>query len=163
MRPWYDPPFRPAAKTQPSAGAEPTKVAWPQALPSLRRTWRQPSALPAGSPLAVQWPHASESTRGRDAMTTATTTDDALQAPAVGRYAIDRRASTITFKSRHLFGLAPVHGTMAIGGGLVDIADPLTGPASRSRSTRPASTRGAGTATRTCARHGSSTPSGIPR
>ena len=27
MRPWYDPPFRPAAKTQPSAGAEPTKVA----------------------------------------------------------------------------------------------------------------------------------------
>ena len=60
-------------------------------------------------------------------MTTATTTDDALQAPAVGRYAIDRRASTITFKSRHLFGLTPVHGTMAIGGGLVDSADPLTG------------------------------------
>ena len=59
--------------------------------------------------------------------TTTTTTDDALQAPAVGRYAIDRRASTITFKSRHLFGLAPVHGTMAISDGLVDIADPLTG------------------------------------
>ena len=59
--------------------------------------------------------------------TTTTTTDDALQAPAVGRYAIDRRASTITFKSRHLFGLAPVHGTMAIRDGLVDIADPLTG------------------------------------
>jgi polyisoprenoid-binding protein YceI len=60
-------------------------------------------------------------------MTTASTTDDALQAPPVGRYAIDRRASTITFKSRHLFGLAPVHGTMAIRDGLVDMADPLTG------------------------------------
>ena len=60
-------------------------------------------------------------------MTTTSTTDDALQAPPVGRYAIDRRASTITFKSRHLFGLAPVHGTMASRDGLVDIADPLTG------------------------------------
>jgi polyisoprenoid-binding protein YceI len=60
-------------------------------------------------------------------MTTTSTTDDALQAPPVGRYAIDRRASTVTFKSRHLFGLAPVHGTMAIRDGLVDIVDPLTG------------------------------------
>jgi polyisoprenoid-binding protein YceI len=58
---------------------------------------------------------------------TTTTTDDAVQAPAVGRYAIDRRASTITFKSRHLFELAPVAGTIAIRDGLVDIADPLTG------------------------------------
>jgi polyisoprenoid-binding protein YceI len=59
--------------------------------------------------------------------TTTTTTDAALQAPPVGRYGIDPRASTITFKSRHLFGLAPVTGTMAIRDGLVDIADPLTG------------------------------------
>jgi polyisoprenoid-binding protein YceI len=61
------------------------------------------------------------------AMTTTSTTEDALQAPPVGRYGIDRRASTITFKCRHLFGLAPVAGTMAISHGLVDIADPLTG------------------------------------
>ena len=60
-------------------------------------------------------------------MTTTSTTDDALQAPPVGRYVIDPRASTITFKSRHLFGLAPVRGTMAIRDGLVDLADPLTG------------------------------------
>ena len=60
-------------------------------------------------------------------MTTTSTTDDTLRAPPVGRYRVDRRASTITFKSRHLFGLAPVHGTMAIRDGLVDIADPLTG------------------------------------
>ena len=59
--------------------------------------------------------------------TTPSTTDDGLQAPPVGRYRVDRRASTITFKSRHLFGLAPVHGTIAIRDGLVDIADPLTG------------------------------------
>jgi polyisoprenoid-binding protein YceI len=58
---------------------------------------------------------------------TTTTTDDAVQAPPVGRYAIDPRASTITFQSRHLFGLAPVAGTMAIRDGLVEIADPLTG------------------------------------
>ena len=59
-------------------------------------------------------------------MTTTSTTDDALQGPPVGRYGIDPRASTITFKSRHLFGLAPVHGTIAIRDGLVDIADPFT-------------------------------------
>jgi polyisoprenoid-binding protein YceI len=57
---------------------------------------------------------------------TTTTTDDAVQAPPVGRYTIDRRASSITFKSRHLFGLASVAGTMAISHGQVDIADPLT-------------------------------------
>jgi polyisoprenoid-binding protein YceI len=55
-----------------------------------------------------------------------TTTDDTVQVPRIGRYAIDRGASTITFKSRHLFGLAPVHGTMAISHGLVEIVDPLT-------------------------------------
>ena len=59
-------------------------------------------------------------------MTTTSTTDDTLRAPPVGRYQIDRRASAIAFKSRHLFGLAPVHGTIAIRDGLVDIADPLT-------------------------------------
>jgi polyisoprenoid-binding protein YceI len=64
--------------------------------------------------------------RKGQAMTTTSTTEDALQAPPAGRYGIDRRASTITFKSRHLFGLAPVHGTIAIRDGLVDIADPLT-------------------------------------
>jgi polyisoprenoid-binding protein YceI len=59
-------------------------------------------------------------------MTTTSPTDDALQAPPIGRHGIDLRGSTITFKSRHLFGLAPVAGTMAIRHGLVDIADPLT-------------------------------------
>jgi polyisoprenoid-binding protein YceI len=57
---------------------------------------------------------------------TTTTTDATVQAPRVGRYAIDKQGSTITFRSRHLFGLAPVRGTMAVRGGLVDIADPIT-------------------------------------
>ena len=60
-------------------------------------------------------------------MTTTSTTDNTLRAPPVGRYQVDRRASTITFKSRHLFGLAPVHGTRATRDGLGDLADPLTG------------------------------------
>jgi polyisoprenoid-binding protein YceI len=55
---------------------------------------------------------------------TATTTDDTVQVPRIGRYAIDSRGSTIAFRSRHLFGLAPVRGTMAVSGGLV--ADPIT-------------------------------------
>ena len=59
-------------------------------------------------------------------MTATSTTDDALEAPAVGRYQVATQGSTITFTSRHLFGLAPVHGTMAMRDGLVDIADPLT-------------------------------------
>jgi polyisoprenoid-binding protein YceI len=57
---------------------------------------------------------------------TTTTTDDTVPVPRIGRYAIDHQGSTITFKSRHLFGLASVHGTMTIRDGLVDIADPLT-------------------------------------
>jgi polyisoprenoid-binding protein YceI len=57
---------------------------------------------------------------------TTTINDDAVQVPRAGRYAIDSRGSTLTFRSRHLFGLAPVRGTMAIRHGLVDVADPIT-------------------------------------
>jgi len=57
---------------------------------------------------------------------TATTTYDAVQVPRIGRYEIDNQASTLTFRSRHLFGLAPVHGTMAISHGVVHVADPIT-------------------------------------
>jgi polyisoprenoid-binding protein YceI len=57
---------------------------------------------------------------------TATTTDDTVQVPRIGRYEIDNQASTLTFRSRHLFGLAPVHGTMVISHGVVDVADPIT-------------------------------------
>ena len=59
------------------------------------------------------------------AMTT-TTTGDTVQVPKVGRYGIDNRGSTIAFRSRHLFGVAPVRGTMAIRQGVVEVADPIT-------------------------------------
>jgi polyisoprenoid-binding protein YceI len=57
---------------------------------------------------------------------TTTTTDDTVQVPRIGRYEIDAQGSTMTFKSRHLVGLAPVHGTMAIRRGLVDVARPVS-------------------------------------
>ena len=57
---------------------------------------------------------------------TTTTTDDTVQVPRAGQYAIDSRGSTLTFRSRHLFGLAPVRGTMAISQGVVEVAEPTT-------------------------------------
>ena len=57
---------------------------------------------------------------------TTTIADDSVQLPRAGRYAIDNQGSTIAFKSRHLFGLAPVRGTMAIRRGLVEVADPIS-------------------------------------
>lgn len=44
----------------------------------------------------------------------------------LGRYSIDTTASTISFRTRHLFGLAPVRGTFTIHSGTVDICDPTT-------------------------------------
>ncbi|MCW2901702.1 MAG: hypothetical protein JWO67_3967 [Streptosporangiaceae bacterium] len=45
--------------------------------------------------------------------------------PRLGRWTIDTNRSSITFRSRHLFGLMPVRGTFAISGGTVDVAEPL--------------------------------------
>jgi len=45
--------------------------------------------------------------------------------PQLGRYEIDPDRSAVTFRTRHLFGLAPVRGTFAIRGGTADIADPV--------------------------------------
>ena len=43
----------------------------------------------------------------------------------LGRYEIDTSRSAVTFRTRHLFGLAPVRGTFAIRTGTIDIAEPL--------------------------------------
>ncbi len=48
-------------------------------------------------------------------------------APRLGRYEIDTDRSTVTFRTRHLFGLLPVRGSFPIGQGIVDIADPHSG------------------------------------
>lgn len=45
--------------------------------------------------------------------------------PQLGHYRIDPNQSAVTFRTRHLFGLAPVRGTFAIKAGTVDIAEPL--------------------------------------
>jgi polyisoprenoid-binding protein YceI len=47
------------------------------------------------------------------------------QAPPLGRYEIDATRSRVRFRTRHMFGLAPVRGTFAIRSGSADIAEPL--------------------------------------
>src|SRR5215472_7838104 len=49
--------------------------------------------------------------------------------PQLGRYDIDPDQSAVTFRTRHLFGLAPVRGTLAVRGGTVDITEPVTASA----------------------------------
>ncbi|MEU1409344.1 YceI family protein [Streptomyces sp. NPDC005728] len=46
--------------------------------------------------------------------------------PRLGRYTIDTHSSSISFRSRHLFGLLPVRGTFAIRGGTIEVAEPLS-------------------------------------
>ncbi|SCK19828.1 Polyisoprenoid-binding protein YceI [Streptomyces sp. WMMB 714] len=54
-----------------------------------------------------------------------------MTAPALGRYAIDPAGSVVRFTTRHLFGLAPVHGTFAVKRGTVDVTEPLAESAVR--------------------------------
>ncbi len=51
--------------------------------------------------------------------------------PRPGRYEIDISGSAVTFRTRHLFGLAPVRGSFAIRAGTVDVAEPLAGSSIR--------------------------------
>lgn len=52
--------------------------------------------------------------------------ESAAATPRLGHYDIDISQSKISFRTRHLFGLAPVRGTLAIRSGSVDVAEPLT-------------------------------------
>jgi polyisoprenoid-binding protein YceI len=47
--------------------------------------------------------------------------------PRPGQYEIDTSHSAVTFRTRHLFGLAPVRGSFAVRSGTVDVAEPLAG------------------------------------
>ena len=49
--------------------------------------------------------------------------------PQPGRYDIDPSRSAVTFRTRHLFGLAPVRGSFAVRAGSVDLDGPGAGPA----------------------------------
>ena len=55
------------------------------------------------------------------------TGDTATTTPRLGRYAIDTNSSSLSFRSRHVFGLLPVRGTFAIRGGTIEVAAPLSG------------------------------------
>jgi polyisoprenoid-binding protein YceI len=52
-------------------------------------------------------------------------TTDAVTIPGTGEYRIDPGRSAISFATRHLFGLAPVHGTFALRSGHIRVADRL--------------------------------------
>lgn len=49
----------------------------------------------------------------------------ATEAPEPGHYEVDTGRSSIGFRTRHIFGLAPVRGTFAIKAGTVQVAEPL--------------------------------------
>lgn len=53
--------------------------------------------------------------------------------PPPGRYRINPEHSTVTFATRHLFGLAPVRGTLALRDGTVSVANPVTGSTVQAR------------------------------
>ena len=52
------------------------------------------------------------------------TTSTAVQAPPVGRYVIDPDGSSVTFVTKHMFGLGQVRGTFRVTRGVITIADP---------------------------------------
>lgn len=52
------------------------------------------------------------------------TTSRAVQAPPAGRYAIDPAGSSVTFVTKHMFGLGKVRGTFTVTRGVITIADP---------------------------------------
>jgi polyisoprenoid-binding protein YceI len=49
-----------------------------------------------------------------------------VQIPAAGTYRLDPAASSITFATRHMFGLGGVHGSFRLVSGDITIADPVT-------------------------------------
>jgi polyisoprenoid-binding protein YceI len=57
-------------------------------------------------------------------MTSRMTSTETVEVPAVGSYRIEPGESTISFATRHMFGLAPVRGTFALRDGVVHVADP---------------------------------------
>lgn len=54
-----------------------------------------------------------------------------VQIPATGTYRIDPADSSVSFTTRHLFGLGAVEGTFGVLSGEVTIADPVTASTAR--------------------------------
>lgn len=49
----------------------------------------------------------------------------AATTPHLGRYTVDTDGSSVTFRTRHMFGLGPVRGRFALRSGVVDVAEPI--------------------------------------
>jgi polyisoprenoid-binding protein YceI len=60
-------------------------------------------------------------------MTATDLTPSGMHAPGIGSYRVDPGRSTVSFKSRHLFGLAPVKGSFTVRRGLIEVSDPIGG------------------------------------
>lgn len=58
-------------------------------------------------------------------MSSSSETVDRVHVPLAGRYVIDTKRSSITFKTRHFFGLGAVHGTFSLRGGQIRVTDPV--------------------------------------
>jgi polyisoprenoid-binding protein YceI len=50
-----------------------------------------------------------------------------LETPRPGRYRISPERSTVTIRTRHLFGLGPVRAALELRDGTISVADPVTG------------------------------------
>lgn len=59
-------------------------------------------------------------------MTSVPRTGEAGPVPRIGRYEIDTGVSSVTFRTRHMFGLGGVTGTFTIRHGVIDIVEPVT-------------------------------------
>ncbi len=53
------------------------------------------------------------------------TSTETVTVPTAGTYRIEPGESTISFATRHMFGLAPVRGTFALRDGVVHVASPV--------------------------------------
>jgi polyisoprenoid-binding protein YceI len=91
----------------------------PLAVAELRRLIADPgSSQPPPSSLTAP-PHPTSDSE-EDVMTNTSTARRAY-VPAAGRYRLDPASSSVTFRTRHLFGLGAVSGTMAVISGEVTI------------------------------------------
>src|SRR5580700_10378647 len=80
-----------------------------------------PRAIPSEGQDATGGPAASGGPGpGMGVMPNDTSHPVAPATPQLGHYEIDPGSSRISFRTRHMFGLAPVRGTFAIRSGIVD-------------------------------------------
>jgi polyisoprenoid-binding protein YceI len=56
-----------------------------------------------------------------------------LETPRPGRYRISQERSTVSIRTRHLFGLGPVRAALELRDGTISIADPVTASVVRAR------------------------------